>query len=61
MAGDDSLELFPTTPAPRPLKTAADASAAGRHTAPLADRMRPRRLEDIGSAWREIGPQVDGA
>ena len=56
MAGDDSLELFPTTPAPRPSKTEPDASSMGRHSAPLADRMRPTRLSDYVGQSHILGP-----
>jgi len=56
MAGDDSLELFPTTPAPRPSKTEPDASSMGRHSAPLADRMRPSNFDEVVGQTKLVGP-----
>lgn len=56
MAGDDSLELFPPTPAPRPSASAPSASNAPLPSAPLADRMRPRNFDEVVGQAKLVGP-----
>ncbi|MCZ6464036.1 MAG: replication-associated recombination protein A [Proteobacteria bacterium] len=53
MAGDDSLELFPKA-APRP--ETAQAVEGADPLAPLADRMRPRSLDEVVGQDALLGP-----
>src|SRR5688572_33484931 len=45
MPADDSLELFPAAPAGKPVRGA-----------PLADRMRPRSLDEVVGQTHLVGP-----
>jgi putative ATPase len=60
---DDTLPLFgesefpPPPPPPPPAPAAAPAAAPARGTAPLAERMRPRALDEVLGQARLIGPE----
>ena len=57
MARDDSLELFPPTASLSAPSAAGPADPGGGASAPLADRMRPRSLDEIVGQRALVAPR----